>query len=57
MNTSPVSAWSDFNAQSTQAIFTFADQPGVLYGICLLAACVVGWFLVAAFRFDARHND
>ncbi len=57
MNTSPVSAWADFNAQSTQAIFTFADQPGVLHGICLLAACVVGWFLVAAFRFDARHND
>ena len=56
MNSSPVSTWAEFDSRSTEAIYTFADQPGVVYGICLLAAVVVGWFLVSAFRFD-KHRD
>ena len=56
MNSSPVTIWTEFDSRSTQAIFTFADQPLVVQGICLLAAVVVGWFLVAAFRFEKRHD-
>ena len=41
MNSSPVSTWAEFDSRSTEAIYTFADQPGVVYGICLLAAVVV----------------
>ena len=57
MNSSPVSTWAEFDSRSTEAIYTFADQPEVVYGIRLLAAVVVGWFLVSAFRFDKQHRD
>ena len=56
MNSSPVTTWSEFDSRSTEAIFTFANQPLVVSGICLLATLVVGWFLVAAFRFEKRHD-
>jgi hypothetical protein len=49
-----VTTWAEFDSRSTEAIFTFADQPSFVYGICLLVAVVVGWFLVSAFRFDTR---
>ena len=55
MNSSPVTTWSEFQSGSTEAIYTFAaSEPWVVQGLCLLAAVVVGWFLVSAFRFDAR---
>lgn len=54
MNSSPVTTWSEFDSRSMEAMLTFADQPMVVSGICLLAAVVVGWFLVAAFRFDSH---
>ena len=54
MNSSPVTTWSEFNSRSMEAMFTFADQPMVVSGICLVSALVVGWFLVAAFRFDSH---
>ena len=56
MNSSPVSTWAEFDSRSTEAIYTFADQPEVVYGICLLAAVVVVWFLVSAFRFDGHRE-
>ena len=56
MNSSPVSTWAEFDSRSTEAIYTFADQPATIYGICLLAAVVVVWVLVSAFRFDG-HRD
>lgn len=55
MNSSPVTTWSEFQSGSTEAIYTFAaSDPWVVQGLCLLAAVVVGWFLVSAFRFDTR---
>ena len=54
MNSSPVTTWSEFNSRSMEAMFTFADQPMVVSGICLVSALGVGWFLVAAFRFDGH---
>ncbi len=57
MNSSPVTTWSEFDSRSTEAIFTFANQPLVVSGICLLATLVVGWFLVSAFRFDGHRDD
>ena len=43
MNSSPVPTRSEFNSRSMEAS-----------GICLVSALVVGWFLVAAFRFDGH---
>lgn len=56
MNSSPIETWDEFNSRSTEAIFTFHDQPIVVVGICLLAVGVVAWFLVSAFRFDKRRD-
>lgn len=56
MNSSPVESWTEFDSRSTEAIYTFADQPLVVQGICFLVLAVVAWFLFVAFRFD-RHKD
>jgi hypothetical protein len=57
MNSSPVQTWAEFDSRSTEAMYTFAgSDPWVVYGICLLAAVVVGWFLVSAFRFDKHRG-
>jgi|TARA_B100000809_G_scaffold164128_1_gene161490 hypothetical protein len=57
MNSSPVETWAEFDSGSTEAMYTFAAaDPWVIYGICLLAAVVVGWFLVSAFRFDKHRG-
>ena len=41
MNSSPVESWTEFDSRSTEAIYTFADQPMVVQGICLLVLVVV----------------
>ena len=56
MNSSPVESWTEFDSRSPEAIYTFADQPLVVQGICFLVLAVVAWFLFVAFRFD-RHKD
>lgn len=35
MNTAPITSW-----EGAEAYFTFADQPGVLIVVCVLAAAV-----------------
>lgn len=57
MNSSPVESWTEFDSRSTEAIYTFADQPMVVQGICLLVLVVVAWFLFVAFRFEKRRNQ
>jgi len=57
MNSSPVESWTEFDSRSTEAIYTFADQPMVVQGICLLVLVVVAWFLFVAFRFEKRRDQ
>lgn len=35
MNTAPITSW-----EGAEAYFTFADQPGILIVVCVLAAAV-----------------
>ena len=54
MNSSPVDSWDQLTSKSSDAIYTFADSPWVIAGICFAVLVTVGWFLIAAFRMEDR---
>ena len=57
MDTSPIQSWEQFTASDAGVIYTFADSPLVIKGICLLVLAAVVWFLVASYRFEGRGRD
>lgn len=55
IDSSPIGSWNEMF--SAKAIYTFAQSPWVVQGICLATLALVIWFIVSTYRFEGRGRQ